>query len=177
MKAKKHLVWLLCITMLIGGCAKVAASWPIVIGVAQAIASLTTVVDPALTAFSQQIVVDLQTLDNDYNAYVADKTSVGAKATLVAAIEAIQANLPANLAALHISDPATVARVTAAVNIILDFVDSIAGQIPATAASTAASRLARGAGPIPKVPSAAQIRARWGTDVCKGDAACVALLK
>jgi hypothetical protein len=59
----------------------------------------------------------------------------------------------------------------------MDFIDSIAGQIPALAASTQQKRAARGAGNIKGIPSAAELRARWATDVCQGDVACIGLLK
>ena len=93
-------------------------SWPIIIATAQGIA----LIDPAAASLSATSVTLLQTAEVGYNAYHANPTDT-TRQNYANAIEAIETQIPADLAALKL--PATVApRVEAAVNIILDWVEA-----------------------------------------------------
>jgi uncharacterized protein YxeA len=174
---KKILVLVLGLLLFCAGC---AFAWATIIATAEAIAQLVVAIDPdavKVAKISQIAVTGLEAVEATYNSYEADKTGVGKLAAFQAAVEAVQQNLPADLAAAQITNPTTKARVTAAVNIILDYVDALAGQVPSMAQKTAALRGIRGAGAIPKVMSKRQIIDQWKSEVCNGDKTCAQLVQ
>jgi len=168
---------LTCAVLLLTAC---AIQWATIIATAEAISQLVVVADPSaakVAKISQMAVTGLQVIEQTYNAYESDKTGTGKLAAFEAAVLAFQQNLPAELAAAQISNPTTKAAVTAAVNIVLDWVDALAGQVPQLSKKTAANRSRRGTGEIPSKPlMKSQIVARWKTEVCRGDSTCAALV-
>jgi hypothetical protein len=121
----------------------------------------------------------LAAIKTAYDTYEASG-AVGDRAKLIAAIQAVQTNLPAELAAAHITNPATVAVVTAWVNMTLRIVTSIMSAIGNVTATTSnaiiGKRLAvainKGA-----IPSKSSLRYQWSHDVCGGNSSCSGLLK
>jgi hypothetical protein len=154
-------------------CASLSA-WPLIIATAQAITSLVTVFDPGVNQLSTDAVNLLQTAEAAANAYQANKNA-STEAAYVAAIQAIEVKLPADLAALKVS-AADQAKITAAVQIILDYVEALGVQSPPTAGVVINAHVRRGGPPIPKPLTRRQIKARWAA-LCAGDAKCAALVK
>lgn len=122
-----------------------------------------------LTGLASSGITAIQTA---YDTYEKNKTTSNLQNVLDAA-QALQVNLPALLAASHISDPATVQKVTAWVNLMVSCAQAIVSEVQALSPSA-----------TPSVTHAAtyaltpeNIQARWQTDVCKGDAKCGALVK
>lgn len=171
------------LTAVVLGVAMLAACsipWNTIISVAEGIANIVIVVDPSAAAFaeiSQVAVQGLQLIEADIASYKADKTNTGKLAALQAAIDAFQQNLPAELQAAHVKDPAKQAQLSAAVNLILDFVDGLASQFPQTAAQTMTYRAKRGLTTIPKPMDKKDIENRWRTEVCGADLHCASLVK
>jgi hypothetical protein len=76
----------------------------------------------------------LQTLSNEYKANPNDTTLQ----KIQNVISDLNQNLPALLQAAHISNPTLSARITAAVNLILSTVNSVASRMPQSSAATRA---------------------------------------
>jgi hypothetical protein len=150
-------------------------SWPIVIATAEAIAQLVVATDPDAAGaikISSLAVTGLQNIEALYNSYKADKNGSGTLAALQAAVLAFDQNLSQTLATAQISNAATKARITAAVNIILDYVDALAGVSPQAQTLMANARVARGASAAPKVMSKSDVIKRWKNEVCQTDTKC-----
>jgi Tfp pilus assembly protein PilW len=111
----------------------------------------------------------IQALTNDYKTTPSSSTL----AKIEAAIADAQTNLPAELAALHISDTAKVMQITAAVNIVLTTITAIASLLPP---STGAATMKVSAAKV-VVPNPKQLKLAWSQQVCSGDATCTALVK
>ena len=152
-------------------------SWPTIIATAEAIAQIVIVTDPAAGSaikISEDAVTGLQAVEEAYNAYLKNKTGTGTLATLQAAVTALQQTLANDLAAAHISDAVTVQRITAAVNIVLDYVDALVGQVPQLAQTAVANRAAKGITKAPKPLSRSTIISRWKLEVCQAIRSAVA---
>lgn len=174
MEAKKTMIALVVIySMLFAACNSVSA-WPTIIATAEAISSITGVADPALASYSQLAVQLLQTADNAVTAYNANKNA-GTLAAAEAAIQAVEVQLPAELQKLNLS-PSTAQMVSAAVNIILDYVEALAVKAPALSDSALNHRAKRTTAPVPKPLTHAQIVQRWDNEVCHMAPACIALV-
>jgi hypothetical protein len=104
-----------------------------------------------------------------YNSYESSKTASNL-ANVVALAKALQANLPQELAAAHITDPNAVAKATAWANLITDTVGAIVNQIQPPAMATPTSQ-------AKAMPTPELLQARWQSEVCRGDVACGALVK
>jgi TPP-dependent indolepyruvate ferredoxin oxidoreductase alpha subunit len=150
-------------------------TWPTIIATAEAISSITSVFYPAVGSLAALAVTLLQQAESAAQAYQKNKSG-STEAAYVAAIENIEKVLPADLQTLNVP-PADRAKVTAAVNIILDYVEALGVQVPATAVMVMQNRVARQAGPPPKPLKKADIESRWKTQVCAGDARCTKLIK
>ncbi len=168
--ARTSLVIVLALVMALTAC----NTWPTIIATAQAMSSVTTIFYPAVGTLSALAVSLLQQAEAAYQAYQTNKND-GTEAAYIAAIESIETQLPADLQALKITTADQV-KVTAVVNIILDFVEAEAAQLPATQTIVANARAKRGA-PTVKRMSRSDIKSRWKTEVCKGDSHCIGLLK
>lgn len=112
-----------------------------------------------------------------YDSYKASG-AVTDLAKLQAALAAIQTNLPAELAAAHISDPAAVQVVTAWVGLVTSTVGDIVALVPelqanASTANLSHARIGARATVIQSAfPTPESLKAKWETNVCKGDKAC-----
>lgn len=141
---------------------------PVLIQEALNIASLVTLVTGAST--NDAIVINkisgiaaasLNVIQADYDAYKANPTATNLE-KIQSAIAAVQANLPAELAAAHISNPALQVKVQTAVTLILTTVSTFAALIPSATAKTAES--------VPvKPPTPKQLRDQWNSTVCGVD--------
>jgi hypothetical protein len=146
----------------------------------QTAASLETAIgaiSPADAAALQMLTgiatAGLNAIQADYDAYEKNKTS-GALSDLLAAAQALQANLRQNLAALHLESTDATTKATAWVNLIVDIVAGIVKQLAPTAAASPAitTRSLTIA-----LPTAESLQARWQSGVCAGDTKCGSLVK
>jgi hypothetical protein len=157
------------------------ADMPVILQIALSIAQLVGAVGgtaspaelAAITAISNEGSKDLTLLQTLYNEYKANPNAT-TLASIQSTIATIQKNLPALLAAAHIKDTDLLARVTAAVNLIIVTVNSFAALLPVSSSSMKASRRAAKA---TEVPTPASLKANWRDVVCQGNAACAALVK
>jgi hypothetical protein len=136
--SKAGLAVVLCFAMFLTAC----NSWPTIIATAEAISQVTSIFFPAvgsLSALAVQLLQDAETASQAYNA----NKSTSTEAAFVAAIQNIETNLPAAEAGLNIPIPDQ-QKVSAAVNIILDYVEALAGQLPAAKDVIAKGRAKRG---------------------------------
>jgi hypothetical protein len=149
-------------------------TWPTIIATAEAIADITTVFYPQVGSLSALAVSLLEQAEAAAAAYNANKTT-STEAAYVAAIEAIETQLPADEAALNIP-AADQQKVGAAINIILDYVEALAVKAPATRDIVQSARARRKAGNAPPM-SKATIVSRWRTQVCEGETRCSGLVR
>jgi len=172
---KAVLAGVLCVALVATGC---TAQWisvaladlPVLTQMALNIATLVTAlrtaqqISPAETAAIQNISTeaskDLNLLQSLYNQYKA-APDTGTLAKIQSTISEINQNLPALLAAAHISDPVIAARVTAGVNLVLTTVESFAALMPATVRTSR-----RIAGQKLAIPSASDLKRQWNQQVC-----------
>jgi len=170
------LIFVLIFALLLTAC----STWPTIIATAESLASITTIFEPGIGALSALAVSLLESAESAATVYNKSK-STSTEQAYIAAIQDIETRLPDELQKLRnagVSIPAAdLAKAQATVNIILDWVEAEAAQVPATAGMVAAKRQARAVGPAPKRMTRAQIKARWDKEVCGGDAACAAKVK
>ena len=107
-----------------------------------------------------------------YDQYEASKTPSNLQNVVVAA-QAIQTNLPQELAAIHIADQNAVTKATAWVSLVTDAVAGIISTIQGTKAMATASTH----GIVMAMPTPESLQARWQSGVCSGDVACGNLVK
>jgi hypothetical protein len=174
---KVVLAVVLCVSLATTGCTaewiKVAlADLPVLTQMALNIASLVAAleagkqVSPTEAAAIQNISAeagkDLNLLQALYSQYKVnpDKTTL---AKIQSVIGDINQNLPALLQAAHISNPTLLARVTAAVSLILSTVTSFASLMPQPATPSIAARRAPA---NTAVPHAKDLKKRWNAQVC-----------
>ena len=174
---KAVLAVVLCVSLATTGCTaewiKVAlADLPVLTQMALNIASLVAAletgkqVSPTEAAAIQNISAeagkDLNLLQALYDQYKAnpDKAIL---AKIQSVIGDINQNLPALLQAAHITNPTLLARVTAAVNLILSTVSSFASLMPQPAAPSVAARRAPANTPVPHVKD---LKMQWNAQVC-----------
>jgi hypothetical protein len=115
----------------------------------------------AIQNISAEASKDLNLLQSLYNEYKANP-NITTLQKINGVISMTSANLPALLAAAHISDPLLAARITAGVNLILATVQSFAALIPQTAPVTSQTI----AGQSIAVPKAKELKKRWNQQVC-----------
>lgn len=85
-------------------------------------------------------------------------------------VNSLRDNLDQELALIKVSNPALVTKVTAWVALITTTLNAILSVLPQTKVSGKMTL----AGPP---PTKAEIKARWDSEVCGGDASCAALVK
>jgi hypothetical protein len=98
-------------------------------------------------------------------------------AKVQAAIQAVQANLPAELAAAHVYSPAAQAKCAAWVNLTVTTLNVVAEALPqlqSSSKSEKATAVAKLAGNPALTPEA--IQARWASEVCANDSKCSKLV-
>ena len=147
--------------------------------VLQTAASLETAigaVSPADAAALQLLtgvaISGVNAIKTAYDTYEKDKTASNLQ-NVVAAAQAVLANLPQELASLHITDPNAVAKATAWVSLVVDTVQAIATAVGGVSISHGAKSTTYNSALI--TPETLQLR--WQNEVCKGDVACGALVK
>jgi hypothetical protein len=165
----------LCVSLITTGC---TAHWlsvaledlPVLTQMALNIASLVATLQSgreinagdaaAIQDISTEASKDLNLLQTLYDQYKSNP-GAGTLSTIESTIAEINQNLPALLAASHLSDAVLSARVTAGVNLILTTVQSFAALIPASGVSSrkvAAQKIA--------VPAASDLKKQWNQQVC-----------
>lgn len=160
------------------------ADLPTVVAIASNIATLATLNNPGSSAADVEAVQHigmvassaLNQIQSLYNAYQASPND-STKQQIIAAISALETQLPGLLQTAQIKNPTLLTEVTAAVNLILTTAETFLTLIPGQATTVTARRASRGLGAAPKPPSPQDLKAQWSDQVCKGDASCVALLK
>jgi hypothetical protein len=116
----------------------------------------------------------LTVIENDYKAYEASKAVTDLQ-KLQAALDAAKANLTNEIAAVRITDPVIVQKVTAWANLIYSVTDAILSAIEGNAAvSNASVRTLKLSRPLPSIKV---LKQGWSVSVCKGEAVCSALVK
>ena len=118
----------------------------------------------------------INAIQTAYDAYEKSKTASNLQNVLVAA-QTLQTQLPSLLAASHISDPTTVQKVTAWVNLMVSCAEAIVSEVQALSPTTTVSPTAAPMARASYTLTAESIQARWQSDVCKGDGRCGALVK
>ena len=175
------MIALLCCSMLFTtACTvdQVLSSLDAVLQTAEGLETAVGAVSPADAAALQLLtglaVKGIQIIQSDYDTYEKDKTASNLQNIVVAA-QTLQATLPQNLAAAHISDASAVQKATAWVNLVTTSVASAVSLIaPAVARSSISAHTVKAAS---LNLSAESIQARWQKEVCVGDTKCGALVK
>lgn len=147
----------------------------LLIQTAAAIGSAVGAVSPVDSAAIQKAVdvatAGLNVIQADYDAYEKSGAATDLQ-KLQAAIGALRSNLPAELAAAHVSNPVATARVTNWVNLIVSTLDAIIAILPRL---TPKGKM--GAEAAALLPTANALQARWKTEVCGNDPACGQMVK
>jgi len=120
-------------------------------------------INPAEIAAVQNISAeasrDLALLQSLYNVYKANPNATTLQ-NIQNTIAKITESLPVLLQSAHVSDPATAARLSAGVNLILTTVSSIAALMPQKTPATSQ------AGVKMTVPNAKELKKQWNEQVC-----------
>lgn len=114
----------------------------------------------------------IQLIQKEYDTYEANKTQSNLN-NVLAAVNTLQANLPQELATLHISNANAVQKATAWVTLVTDFAAFVVREVSAISNQPAA-RTTRTM--TLSMPTPESLQARWRSEVCQGDAACGALV-
>ena len=171
---KAVLAVVLCVSLAATGC---TAQWisvaladlPVLTQMALNIAALVTTLQSgkqlspgesaAVQKISEEAGKDLTLLQTLYNQYKSNPNA-GTIRKIQGVIAEINQNLPALLAAAHISDATLATRIAAGVNLILTTVQSFAALLPA--AATARKIPGRSV----SVPKAGDLKKQWNQQVC-----------
>jgi hypothetical protein len=182
---KAVLAVVVCVAMLATGC---TASWisvaladlPVLTQMALNIATLaaalngnqpTPAEEAAIQSISNTAQTELSSLQALYNQYKANPDASTLQ-KIQSVMAEIQQQLPAQLQAVHISDAALSAKITAAVQLILTTVQSFAALLPASGVAPRAVAVApRVVAKTASVPHASELESRWNAEVC-GAGAC-----
>ena len=113
----------------------------------------------AIQNISAQASRDLNLLQSLYNEYKANPSNTTLQ-KLQNVISDLNQNLPALLQAAHISNPTLSARVSAAVNLIISTVNSVASLMPQSSAPTARNLHAQ------PLLHAKDLKRQWNLQVC-----------
>jgi len=147
------------------------------------VCSTIGVVAPADSVACQAVatigITGVNAIKTAYDAYKASGAVTDLQ-KLQAALAAIKTNLPAELAAAHIVDPAAVAVVTAWVNLVVSTVNDIISLVPQLQVGSTATpnQVARRVAVINSAfPTPESLKARWEGEVCHNNVKCGALVK
>jgi len=121
----------------------------------------------ALNLLTGVAITGINAVKTAYDTYEANKTASNLQNVVVAA-QAIQTNLPAELAALHIVDTNAIAKATAWVNLVVSVAEAIVSAVGGVTAAHAANLA---------IPTPEFLQVRWLNEVCAGDTACGSLVK
>jgi hypothetical protein len=152
----------------------------LVLQTASAVCSTIGVVLPA-DAAACAVVAGVATagvnlVKTDYDAWKASGSTTDLE-KLQSAISVLKTNLPAELAAAHITDAAAVRTVTAWVGLVTSSLDAVLALLPKLAANIPPRPSARMNQIAMAMPTPATLKARWDSEVCQGDAVCAAKVK
>lgn len=137
-------------------------------GLSAAVGAVSPVDAASLTLLTGIGITGIEAIQKAYDTYQKNKTASTLQ-SVVAAAQAVQTNLPQELAALHISSVNAVTKATAWVNLMTDCAQAIVTEL------TSASSGNRQATVYTLTPES--IQSRWASQVCNGDVACGALVK
>jgi hypothetical protein len=181
---KAAIALVLCVCLVTAACSvdQVLTDINLLIQTAGSIGSAIGVVAPAdaaivagLTAVASKGLTAIQSAYDTYKQSQAE----GDLAKLDAAIAAVQTNLPAELAAAHVYDPAAQAKCAAWVNLTVTTLQAVTELLPelktANTVQAKAAVVARAAAKPNLAPET--IRARWSKEVCQGEKKCSNLVK
>jgi hypothetical protein len=126
----------------------------------------------SISVLTSVAISGINVIKADYDTYEADKTASNLQNVQVA-IQAVQTNLPQELAALHIVDVTAASKVTAWVSLVTSLLTTILSTIGAVATPEGVGQ-EHVAGMIPTPES---LKIRWLNEVCSGDAVCGNLVK
>ncbi len=163
------------------GVDQVLSDIDLVLQTSNVVCSTLGIVAPADAAACQGIaavaIAGITVIKTAYDDYKANPGS-GTLANVVAALNAVKTNLPAELQAAHIVNPVAVQVVTAWVNFVVSTVSTIAGLIPQLTASSKAISTRKSTFSLPNAfPSPESLKARWDAEVCNNQIACTKLVK
>lgn len=176
-RPKTVLIVLLAAAMLTTGCSSqwisvALADLPVLLQMALNIGNLVSTLDSGqqlsasdatqMQNISAEATRDLNLLQTLYKEYKAAPNAATVQ-KIQSAIADTDQNLPAVLAAAHISDPALSVQLTAAVNLILGTVNSFAALIPAQQNPQTTRAAVQRAQSIPKP---ADLKRAWNHQVC-----------
>jgi hypothetical protein len=186
--ALSALVLVLCLSLAACTVDQVLSDIDLLLQTAAQIGTAVGAVSPAdgaiITALSAIATKGITTLQKTYDSYKASGATTDL-AKVRAAANALNSNLAAELAAAHISDPATLAKVTAWCTLIYTTTNLVLNALPqATASAEQPSGAMSMFGGSPKrapiviqIPTPEQLQAQWETQVCKSDQKCGKLVK
>ena len=179
---KKIFSFALCLSLIVCMVAcsvdQVLADIDVIVQIASQIGVAVGDISPAdaavIQTFSQIATAGIQAVQTTYDAYKASGAQSDLE-KLQAAIAALKTNLQDDLQALRITDPTTVAKVTAWVNLITTSLDAVLAALPQGTPSPTAAARTMAVGMV--LPTAESLQARWQNEVCQGDAHCGGLVK
>src|SRR5579859_5784656 len=157
---------LLCVTV---ACTvdQVLADIDLVIQMTASITTAVGAVSPAVAAMLSTIVgvatTGLAAVQTAYDTYKASGATTDLQ-KVQAAIAAVKTNLAQELAAMHITDPAAVQKVTAWVNLVTVTLNAVLGLLPQLGVTAAEHKQLR-----IEVISPKALQARWASEVCGGN--------
>lgn len=139
-----------------------------------AVGAVSPVDGAAITLLTGLATKGIQAIQTAYDTYEKNKTTSNLQNVAIAA-QAIQTNLPQELASVRISDATTVTKVTNWVNLVTVVAEDVVQEINAVQANNP-----HGIQPHASVKMGGftpeEIQFQWQTKVCQGDAACGALV-
>ena len=173
---QRSLICVLCFSLVACTVDEVLSSIDAGLEVAQGLSGAVGAVNPgdaaSLTLLTGLGMDGIQAIQKAYDTYEKNKTTSNAQNVVIAA-EAIQSNLPQELAALHISDPNAVAKANAWVNLLTDCAAAVVSEMQALSPGLTVKKSRA----TNFVLTPEYIQHRWLTDVCQGDTACGNLVK
>jgi len=180
---KKAVVLVLCCTLFLVACTvdQVLTDVNLLIQTAGSIGTAIGAVSPAdaaiVAGLSALASKGLSAIQAAYDTYKKTQATTDLE-KLQAAIQSVQTNLPAELAAAHVYSPAAQAKCAAWVNLTVTTLTAVTELIPALQAAQTASAKAAVAHQAAAKPNLAPatIEARWAKEVCQGDTKCAGLI-
>lgn len=124
----------------------------------------------ALQAVINTATAGLNVIQTDYDAYEKSGATTDLE-KLQAAITTLRDNLPAELAAVHVTNPNAIAKATAWVNLVTTTLQTILSVLPRLSKGKMTAEMAAA------VPTPAALQSRWDLEVCNGENACKKLVR
>jgi hypothetical protein len=169
----------LCFAMVACTVDQALADINVVLQMANALAPAVALVSPPdavlLGAFVATATAGLNVIKQDYDTWKASNSTTDLQ-KLQAAITTFNANLPAELAAVHVQSPAAVKTVTAWDAVITSTLSAVLALLPQLTSASSLKEKAKiaASSPVPLTPEG--IQARWTSEVCGGEAKCSKLV-